>query len=437
MSDSTNDNIIVPTEFTKIIIQLVTDILTTFPEYMENLDVNLVNIRESGNEESILYVYNHVKQVIPERFFDILYKNEEMFTDDTICTVFLPGVEFKEIWNSDISESTKEIIWKYLQLLLFTIIGKVDSQDSFGDTTKLFESINEDELKGKLEDTLGKLQEMLESEDKPIDVSGVDHLPNPEQVQDHITGLLDGKLGRLAKEIAEETASELNLDAQAEGATSINDVFQSLFKNPGKLMSLVKNVGGKLDDKIKSGEIKENEIMAEAAGLLGKMKDVPGMGDIQNMMKNMGMGGRGGGGGASGLDALNALSSLGGMGGDEGGTGGFDILSALGGLGNLKGMGGKGGKLNLGAMQNMMEQNIKSAEKREKMKTRMNEKAEKRRSEIQLENERLQSLPPTITLTDKEMDELIFSIEGEKAEKSVRPTSTSNKNKKKKKKGKK
>ena len=421
----------IPTEFTKIIYDLVNDILTTFPEYMDGLDADLFNIKETKDEDSIEQVYNHVKKVIPERFFDILYKNEEIFGDEKINTQFLPGIEFKNIWKSDISENTKGTIWKYLQLMLFTIIGKVDSQDSFGDAAKLFESINEDELKQKLEDTLGNLQNMLDSDEGPIDVSGVDQLPNSEQVHDHISGLLDGKLGKLAKEIAEETAAELNFDA--EGATSVNDVFQSLFKNPGKLMNLVKNVGGKLDDKIKSGEIKESEIMEEASGLLGKMKDVPGMGDIQSMMKKMGMGMGGGAGGAGGMDALSALSGM--MGGGSGGAGGMDALSALSGM---MGGGGRNNKLNLGAMQNAMEQNMKSLEKREKMKERMNEKADKRRIEMQLEKERLQSLPPTVPLTEKELEELVFSIEGEKAEKSIRPTTDLNKNKnKKKKKGKK
>ena len=253
----------------------------------------------------------------------------------------------------------------------------------FNTETKMIES----KTTSSIEDTLGNLQNMLDSDDGPIDVSGVDQLPNSEQVHDHISGLLDGKLGKLAKEIAEETAAELNFDA--EGATSVNDVFQSLFKNPGKLMNLVKNVGGKLDDKIKSGEIKESEIMEEASGLLGKMKDVPGMGDIQSMMKKMGMGG--GPGGMGGLDALSALSSMG------GGMGGLDALSALGGLGGLAGLGGgKNNKLDLGAMQNAMEQNMKSLEKREKMKQRINEKADKRRIELQVENERLQNIPQTL-----------------------------------------
>ena len=60
-------------------------------------------------------------------------------------------------------------------------------------------------------------------------------------------------------------------------------------------MSLVKDVGGKLDSRIKSGEIKESELMEEASELMNKMKNMPGMGNIQSMLNKMGMGNLGGG----------------------------------------------------------------------------------------------------------------------------------------------
>jgi len=234
---------------------------------------------------------------------------------------------------------------------------------------------------------MGNLQNMMDGSSPIIDVSGIDHLPNPDDIQDHINGLLDGKLGNLAKEIAAETADELNLNAG--DATSVNDVFKNLLKNPTQLMGLVKNVGGKLDSKIKSGEIKESELMQEASDLLSKMKDMPGMGDIQSMLKKMGMGG------------------------------------------------GQGGKVNLGAMENALNQNKKRAE----MKERMLKKSGQKRQELELEKERLAhlaSLPAPTPLTEAELEQLVYSIEGEKPEKSMRGAGGENKsNKKKKKKGKK
>ena len=371
----------IPAEFIKVIYDLTNDILFTFPEFKDKLHIDLYNIKESRDETSIKNVYDHIKTVFPERFFDILYKNEEMYSNEEINTEFLPGIDFKELWKEDISSKTKDIIWKYLQVILFSVIGKVNSGESFGDTSKLFEAINEDELKDKLKETMGNLQNMMDGSDPIIDVSGVDQLPNPEDIQDHINGLLDGKLGNLAKEIAAETAEDLNIDM--ENATSVNDVFKNLFKNPGKLMNLVKNVGGKLDDKIKSGDIKESELMAEASELLSKMKDMPGMGDIQSMLKKMGMGGKG------------------------------------------------GGKMNLGAMSNMLNQNMKSAELREKMKKNSMRKAEQQKKEREMEAERLANLPPQKELTEAELEQLVFSIEGEKPEKTMRTTNKKNKKKKK------
>jgi hypothetical protein len=407
----------VPEEFTKVIYDLVNDILLTFPEFKEGLNLDLHNIKETKDEDSVQAVYEHVKRVYPARFFDILYKNEDMYSNDDVNTEFLPGIDFKQIWSiDDVSDSTKETIWKYLQLILFSVIGKVDSQDSFGDTAKLFEAINEDELKQKLEETMNNLQNMMEngglSGNEPIDVTGIDidKLPNPDDIQGHINGLLDGKLGNLAKEIAEETAADLNIDM--ENATSVNDVFQNLFKNPGKLMGLVQSVGGKLDSKIKSGELNEQELMQEASQLLGKMKDMPGMGDIQSMMQNMGMGGRG----AGGLDSM--LASMGGLGG---------LAGLAGGLG--------GGKLNLAAMSNKLNQDMKKMENRERMMERANAKRAEM-EKIKLEKAKLAALPPTKQLTDEEMEELVFSIEGDKPEKSMKsdkPVNSSNKNKKKKK----
>ena len=104
--------------------------------------------------------------------------------------------------------------------------------------------------------------------------------------------MLDGKLGQLAREIAEETAANLNMDF--DGATDMKDVFQKLVKNPTKLMGLVKTVGDKLDSKIKSGDLKETELIAEATEMMNKMKNMPGMDNIQAMLSKMGMGGFGG-----------------------------------------------------------------------------------------------------------------------------------------------
>ena len=69
---------------------------------------------------------------------------------------------------------------------------------------------------------------------------------------------------------------------------SQGELLQQFFKNPSKLLGIVKNIGGKLEEKLNSGQLKESELLKEAQEIMGKMKDMPG---LKNMMSQMGMSG--------------------------------------------------------------------------------------------------------------------------------------------------
>ena len=99
--------------------------------------------------------------------------------------------------------------------------------------------------------------------------------------------MLEGNLGKLAREIAEETAQELSADMK--DSTSVGDIFKKLFRNPGKLMGLINKVGSKLDTKLQSGEMKESDLIKEASELIGKMHKMPGMSEMHNMLGKMGL----------------------------------------------------------------------------------------------------------------------------------------------------
>jgi len=310
MSENTN---LVPEEFIKVIRDFIYDLNTTFPEYNNFIDkwwkskehFNYIDEEdermkayEKSEKSSAKLLFDFCKKKLPPRFFDILYQNDEIFKEDSeVDTEFFPKIHFKNLWQSDISDKTKETIWKYLQLMLFSVVGSLDNKDAFGDTAKMFEAINEEEFKNKLQETLSQIQGVFDMSggDIPTNLGeglNPSDLPNAEEINEHITGMLDGKIGQLAKEIAEETAANLNMDF--EDATDMKDIFTKLMKNPTKLMSLVKTVGDKLDNKIKSGELKESEMIQEATELMNKMKNMPGMGNLQSMLSKMGMSGMAG-----------------------------------------------------------------------------------------------------------------------------------------------
>ena len=60
-------------------------------------------------------------------------------------------------------------------------------------------------------------------------------MPNPQELQDHIKTMLDGKLGRLAQDIAAETAADIDFPESED----VGNVFEN--KNPAKL-NLVKRL---------------------------------------------------------------------------------------------------------------------------------------------------------------------------------------------------
>jgi hypothetical protein len=368
-------------EVFKVIQEFIPDLLNTFPEYRDTLHQGILDILDNNYEtNNAENVFEHCKSVYAERFFDILYQNEDIFTNNEINTEFLPNINFKDIWKQDITDNTKSIIWKYLQLLLLSVITCINNHSSFGDTAKLFEAINEEEFKKKIEETISSMQTVFENKNNNNDLSNIDlnNLPNPEDVQNHINGMLDGKLGSLAKEIAEETANELNIDM--EDATNINDVFKKMFKNPGKLMSIVKNIGNKLETKLKTGDLNESELMKEATEMMAKMKDMPGMQNINNMLSQFGL------------------------------------------------PTGKNSKINMNAFQSHMKNNIRVTQQREQMLQRLEERKKKRETFIN----------PNNNIKQTGENEYIFTT-GEKMEKSLKTDINKNKvNKlKKKKKGKK
>ena len=280
----------------------------------------------------------------------------------------MPGIVFKQLWTDELSDSSKEAIWKYLQLILFAIVGSIDDKEKFGDCAKLFEAINEDELKAKLEATLADMQGLFSTEGKEgEETNGLPSgLPSAEDLHGHINQMMEGKLGKLAMELAEETANELDLDMN--DAKSATDVFQKLFKNPGKLMDMVKTVGSKLDQKLKSGEIKESELMEESKELLNKMKNMPGMDNIEKMFSKMGPGGMAG------------------------------MMSSM-----MGGLGGKG-KVNVGAMESALNKNLKMAKAKERMKARLEEK------------QKANTINSNASINNNTSSSNVFSM-GEKAEK--------------------
>lgn len=401
-NDSSKENLAENNQkFKTSINEFINELESTFPEFKTTFE----RIRALDDDD----LFKHCTAIYPERFFDILYENEDMFEKNSETgTFFLPYLDFKLLWNlDDVSDNTKKSIWKYLQLVLFSCVGKITDGQSFGDTAKLFEAISEDDLQSKLKETMKDINKLFDGkfdinnltgdnddndeDDNETTEDNTSGLPNPEDIQSHISDMLEGKIGQLASEIAEETSVELDLSGNEQ---NMDGIMKDLLKNPTKIMDLIKKVGTKLNDKIKSGELSESELLSEAGDILKKMKGMPGMGNMSKILSKMGMGGMGG-------------------------------------------LGGKGGKVNLSAMQNKIQENLKRSQTKERLQKKLQERQmekiakeamEKARNDVKLQMETQQNLDNLL----KELEEDEENEKG-KTTKQQQPKNSKNKNGKKKK----
>lgn len=418
-------------DFCKIINEFSTDLMNTFPELQHNLHPGIIDImniliefntsndnsnmfdvleeinidekecdddeetRQNDNKynelkerlvnnKNVIELYKYCLDVYPERFFDIIYQNEDIFTDDEVNTELLPDIDFSKIWENNISDNTKEVIWKYLQILLLCVISSVEDKTRFGNTAKLFEAIDENELKTKLEETIESMQNMFDlsnnlfqggegDSDEGMNAPNInlDGMPNADDIHNHIGSLMSGNLGNLAREIIEETADDLKIDF--DDSDTAGDLFKKMFKNPGKLMGVIKNIEGKIDNKLKGGDFNEVELLKEAEEMMGKMKDIPGLKNIQGMLGKMG------------------LDGLGGMGGNA--------------------------KFNMGSFKNQMQENLKKA----KMEERLRERLEKQRTQQNKQHNNVQNVNnPQPKYTDEELIQEFKFTTGEAPQRSSR-----------------
>jgi len=374
----------IPTNFKTIILDFVQDLSSTFPEYKDQLEKYSTLESITTHTRSL---FEYFISVFPERFFDILYQNEDIFKpESTINTCFLPQIDFKIFFQcQDITETTKKAIWKYLQLIMFTIMNSVKDKSKFGETMNLFEGINEKELQEKLGDTMkditdffshlpgpgpdpdlekkddawkekfshlfegdqppdfekihkqlktmfgekvpdleqlkeecktifesetaapdmDKIQKIIEemfkasteanqeaNQEENKDVpqkSFFEQMPNPGNIHEHLKKLFDGKIGKLAKELAEEISGDLNDIFKKEGVEikTTQDVLKHIIKNPTRIMELVKTIGAKLNTKMQNGDISQEEMMKEAAEMMAQMKNMGGQDQFSEILKNL------------------------------------------------------------------------------------------------------------------------------------------------------
>ena len=219
---------------------------------------------------------------ILKNFMENIGKNSTKITNKDITVIqddLIEGVPLNKIWQTDISVSVKDEIWKYLQtfcIININLNSSKELQDLLSGESSEIDKENKKDLKD-----LKKIKKLKESIDT-INTTNKETNPELEGMNDIFSNT---GIGQLAKEIAEGLDFEEMLGSNPDldgGEQSMESVMQNMM-NPGNFMNLFQNINSKVQEKISKGDIDENMLTGEAQNLYGDFQNNP---MFKNMMNN-------------------------------------------------------------------------------------------------------------------------------------------------------
>ena len=256
----------------------IKDIINVFPEYEKRLTKYYKEVIETKEVDK-----NHPKikeflENIEEVSDKITNKDISLFNDDPII---LLNVSFKLIWNSDITDQTKNTIWKYLQTFCIINIQTESTTEKINEVLKLLES----NQKVKDKETVKNMKK-LKKLNETFDIQKIEKViqENPETIDKGMNQMdkmfEDTSIGKIAKEITE--------DLDIEGIVNNGGGIQDLFSGGG-MANIMQSISSKMADK--EGQLDTNKLMEEATNICGSMEGNPLfsslMGMQGDMMKNL------------------------------------------------------------------------------------------------------------------------------------------------------
>tara|TARA_B110000902_G_scaffold222171_1_gene258159 strand:- start:323 stop:1306 length:984 start_codon:yes stop_codon:yes gene_type:complete len=248
------------------------DLSKTYPEIKNSLYRNYEDC--IMNEEKSLKEFPKLVQ-----FMQIINDNEKLITDKNVVFFdseidILEEISFKLLWEKNISNKTRESIWKYLQTFQIININLKSNEQlrlalsQIGTDTVM--EVSKDTAKDlkKLKNLTSKVKE--EAHD---DESGLDEM---------LGGLMDSGIGDIAKEVAESLDME-SMFGSVDENTNPMEIMAKLM-NPDKMGEIFKNINSVMEKKVESGEMTRDSLKGEADGVMGKMSSNP---MFANMMSQL------------------------------------------------------------------------------------------------------------------------------------------------------
>ena len=237
----------------------VDDLIKVFPEYKVTLyenysDILALETLKINENQKIKDFLKKIDSVSTE----ITDKNECIFDNDLFL---LEDVCFKKIWSTNISDKTKETIWKYLQSFCLINININTLEKLNGD-----DNLSDQKMTKKSKKDLENYQKINED--------FTSNKPSNEDLNGFNSILENTNIGKIAKEITEE----LNLGDDSSEA-DMKEVF-----NPENMMKIFSSINSKISD---NGDLNKDDLANEATNICSTMKDNPLFSQLMGMQSSM------------------------------------------------------------------------------------------------------------------------------------------------------
>ena len=206
----------------------------------------------------------------------IVDKNLEFFD---LEVEFLEEISFHKLWEKNISNKTRESIWKYLQTFQLISINIKSGEKLNSILDEVLNGSKMDKSTMKDLKNMRKLSEEVQSKTTGGQASG----GQENELDDMLSGLMDSGIGDIAKEVAKNLDIESMFGSVDENSNPMELMAQLM--NPEKMSSIFNNINSVMEQKMENGELSKDDLKSEAEGMMGQMGSNP---MFKNMMEQMG-----------------------------------------------------------------------------------------------------------------------------------------------------
>jgi hypothetical protein len=247
-------------EFRKIYRSWFKDLSDNFPESKKTVVKYYKDHMNNDYEDILKLFFKNASQ-----YFEILSEQDYSFFDN--CGSFYSDIEYNKIMASEkgLTEEYRNSEMIYLNKLCYMTILLLDVTKRDNGETQL------EELE-KYTPLLIKFLTNIQT----LDGTNMENLMkqfesafSPEKFNEADKAFIHDN--PLLSELAEEISKEIKIPESFKNIQKPQDIFKMMFNKEGKdfMEEMVKSVGGKIQNKIKSGELDEKDLFNQAQQMMG------------------------------------------------------------------------------------------------------------------------------------------------------------------------